>query len=81
MEKQYEKDFLVLEWTPVYLDWKLVLSSSDFIVSFSWKELGLIELIKYNSSKILFGEEDIYFPISTEHWDIYIDARDLLTKQ
>jgi len=66
------KTFIVYEWTPVILDWRQVLSSWDFFVSFSWDVLSEIEKIKWSIRRLNWEEK--LFPVSTEHWDVYIST-------
>lgn len=74
------KDFLVMKWTPVILEWRNIVSSTDFVISFHWKELELIEDIKFKSRKII-GEEDFYFTVKSEYGDVAISVQHMLTMQ
>lgn len=67
-----QRDFLILEWTPVYLDGRQVLSTWDFVVSFSWDVLREIEWIKSWVRRIWW--ENFFFPVSTEHWSIHVSV-------
>lgn len=73
-----ERNFLVLKWTPVFLDWREVLSSWDFTVSFSWKVLDEIEGIKKWINRTIMPEQ-IYFPVTTEHWRVHINVDNMLS--
>jgi len=79
MTKYIEKDFLVSKWTPVVLNWNIVLANWDFLVTFWWKTLKEIEDVKNWVIKIHNINTD--FTVSTEYWNILVNAFDLLTKQ
>lgn len=70
------KTFVVPEWTPVYLDWRCVLSSGDFLVSFSGPVLDEIEQTKNDIWNIFLSDK--FFPISTEHWVVHISPHNML---
>lgn len=74
------KDFLVTKWTPVSLDWRSVISSTDFVVTFHWKELELIEDIKSKTRKLI-GDEEFFFTVRSEYWDVSISAEHMHTMQ
>lgn len=80
MCNKVEREFLVLKWTPVLLKGETILSPCDFNVLFSWSELDLIESIR-SKTRYLLDENDYYFAVSSDYWDIHINAHDLLTMQ
>ncbi|NVP17416.1 hypothetical protein HUU51_01735 [Candidatus Gracilibacteria bacterium] len=67
-----KRDFLILEGTPVYLDGRQLLSTGDFVVSFSGDVLREIEGIKSGVRRI--GGENFFFPVSTEHGSIHVSV-------
>jgi len=74
------KDFLVTKWTPVSLNWRNVISSTDFVVTFHWKELELIEDIKSKTRKLI-DDEEFFFTVRSEYWDVSISAEYMHTMQ
>lgn len=74
------KDFLVTKWTTVSLDWRSVISSTDFVVTFHWKDLALIEDIKSKTRKLI-GDEEFFFTVRSEYWDVSISAEHMHTMQ
>lgn len=74
------KDFLVMKWTPVVLDWRNVISSTDFVITFHWKELKLNEDIKSKTRKLI-GDEEFFFTVRSEYWDVSISAEHMHTMQ
>lgn len=74
------KDFLVMKWTPVFLAWRNVISSTDFVVTFHWKELELIEDIKSKTRKLI-DDDEFFFTVQSEYWDVSISAEHMHTMQ
>ncbi len=78
-----QNDFLVLAWTKVILEWRNVMASKDFLVSFNWKLLSYINYVRsWVEHLVDNGEFDWYLvDCTTEYWVATIAISDLLSMQ
>lgn len=76
-----QNEFLVLAWTRVSLEWRTVMASWDFLVSFDGKLLNYINHVRsWVKHLVDNGEFSWYFvDCTTEYWIATINIADLLT--